>query len=244
MITTGKICQINISSSRYSANKYLVELPVFKSPGDLNTQNYIYEANCSTLPGHYDSYNVGDMVYIGFINDSLSTPVILGKIYQGRDDQSRSYINCQNLKVEGDIQLSKNIRIGDISYAQLTAAANREPVYYYNHVVECSIIGHEEFRIKIRFMNRSNYNYSTLGYDATQLLTEVYRVTSGCMMFCDIYRPSEDDETEWIYDTTSLLRLTEESCKNNILDIQSSVLQVEHSQYSIESILTDDVTQI
>lgn len=244
MITTGLIREINLSSSRYSCNKYLVELNIFQSPGNTYKYNYICEANCSTLPGHYDSYEVGDKVYVGFINEDLSVPIILGKIYQGRDEQFRSQINCQNLNVTGETQLSKNIRIGDISYEQLSRLFNTEPQYYYNHIVECSLSGHENLRIKFKFMNRSNSNYADTQYTPSVLLDEIYRISGGATIFCDLYTSKPKTAQEWTYQTTCLLRLTKEGCSSGTVFIESSVVQIEDSEYEIDAILSDNIIKI
>lgn len=241
MITTGLIKEINLSSSRYSCNKYLVELNIFQSPGNLYKNNYLTEANCSTLPGHYDSYEVGDKVYVGFINEDLSIPIIIGKIYQGRDNQFRSQINCQNISVKGKSELSKDIKIGDITYEQLAGLFNQPQNHYYNHVVECSLIGYENSRIKFRFMNRSSYEYSNFTDTPISLLSEIYRLSGGCTTLCDLY---SFDGTKWIYQTTCLFRLTEESCQSNVVFIESSTVKVDNSRYSIDQIVSDTVTEI
>ena len=244
MITTGIIKEINLSSSSYSCNKYLVELNIFQSPGNLYKNNYTCQANCSTMPGHYDSYEVGDKVYVGFINEDLSIPIILGKIYQGIDNQFRSQINCQNLKVNGTSELSKSTKIGDITYEQLVRLFNVEPEYYYNHIVECSILGYSDLRIKFKFMNRLSTPYANETHSPSFLLQEMYRITGGATIFCDLYKMSADDPSSWTYQTTCLLRLTQESCAANKVYIESSVVQIEESEYEISKILTDSVIRI
>ena len=85
MITTGKIIEINLDSKNYKANKYKVEITLFKRPGDNNLKNYTFLANCSIIPGFNNCYEVGDVVYVAFFNNTLDSSIIIGKIYQGLD---------------------------------------------------------------------------------------------------------------------------------------------------------------
>ena len=125
MITTGIIRQINLSSSTYKFNKYLVEVTFFKSPGDDNTKHYTFEANCCLPGGLYQSYKVDDMVYIGFVNNDLSLPVILGRIYKGIEDNHRTYAQLDNLTVANSVQLPESTVIGEITYDKLKVIAQQ-----------------------------------------------------------------------------------------------------------------------
>lgn len=121
MITTGIVREINISSSKYIANKYKVEINLFQTPGDLNKDNYVLEANCSVASGLYACFNVGDKVYVGFMNNDLSKPIILGKIYQGMTDESCSYAHFDALKVSGKSEFSENTQIGNLTFKDLSS---------------------------------------------------------------------------------------------------------------------------
>lgn len=125
MITTGIIRQINLSSGNYKYNKYKVELNIFQIPGDLNSDNYTYEANCMTLSGFSSIYDVGDKVYVGFLNSDKSIPIILGKIYQGISDEAKCYASLQDLKVSNSAVLPKDIVIGDYSYQSIHDKFNK-----------------------------------------------------------------------------------------------------------------------
>lgn len=120
MLTTGIIKQINLSSGPHKNNIYLVELSLFQTPGDYKTSNYTYEANCSVPSGMYSCYNVGDKVYVDFLNDKLSHPIIIGKIYQGNTDEAKSYAYFDTLKVKSTAEFSKDTKIGDFTYDQIS----------------------------------------------------------------------------------------------------------------------------
>lgn len=233
MITTGIIRQINLSSSSYVCNKYLIELNIFQVPGDYNKSNYTYQANCSTLPGHYDSYEVGDKVYVGFINDDLSLPIILGRIYQGHDDISRSYINCQNLNVSNSVRLPKDIKIGDISYTQLLKLFNKESKKYYNHFIKCALSN--GFIAKFKFINTSNCSYFDQNLSAAYLNKELFRLNADCSFSCDVYE-IEADSGNLTYRGIYYARYDAQA--------ESIGINIDSTIYTITEILEDAVIEI
>lgn len=115
MITTGIIKRINVDSKNYSNNKYVVEISLFKSVNDITTDKYTYEANACVPPGLFSPYEIGDKVYIGFINGRGGLPVILGKIYQGLTEEDRAYALYNTLKVTQKVELPLNTTIGNIT---------------------------------------------------------------------------------------------------------------------------------
>jgi len=128
MITTGIIKEIAVNKGNFVGNAYRVELNIFQTPGDDNKNNYTYIANCSTMSGFYDSYEVGDKVFVGFLNNNKSLPVIIGKIYQGLKDESRSFANINSLKVRDRAELPKNTNIGGIDFS--------DKAYFFDNVNE------------------------------------------------------------------------------------------------------------
>ena len=115
MITTGIIKRINVDSKNYSNNKYVVEIGLFKSVNDITTDKYTYEANACVPPGLFSPYEIGDKVYIGFINGRGGLPVILGKIYQGLTEEDRAYALYNTLKVTQKVELPLTTTIGNIT---------------------------------------------------------------------------------------------------------------------------------
>ena len=102
---------------------YKVDLPVFKFPGyqESPLTSTIVESTASVAPGTYEPYNIEDYVYVGFVNNELGQPVILGKIakkYDEKEDSSSlNYIN--SLQVTNSAILPENIKIGNITYEDL-----------------------------------------------------------------------------------------------------------------------------
>lgn len=120
MLTVGTI------KEKYYDNDtliYKVDLPVFKSPGvqESKLTSTILEATACVSPGTYEPYNIGDQVYIGFINNELNQPVILGKIAKklNNNDDSSSLSKINSLNVTNSAILPKDIKIGDITYEDL-----------------------------------------------------------------------------------------------------------------------------
>lgn len=136
MITTGIIKAINRDGGNHKNNKYLVELNIFQIPGDLNISHYEYEANCSAIPGQYAAYNVGDKVYVSFLNQDYSLPIILGKIYQGNTEESCSYLNIQSLQITNNAKLPSDTEIGDISCDELIKLLKQKVKKYYKHCIK------------------------------------------------------------------------------------------------------------
>lgn len=119
MITTGIIKEINLSSGEHKNNKYKVELNLFQIPGDTKSSTYTYQANCMVPNGFSAMYAVGDKVYVGFLHEDKSLPIILGKIYQGISEEPRGSAFLEDLTVRNSVTLPKNIKIGDYSYSDL-----------------------------------------------------------------------------------------------------------------------------
>lgn len=120
MITVG------IIKEKYYDNEtliYKVDLPIFKSPGVTETPltTTIIEATVSVAPGTYEPYNIEDQVYIGFVNNELGQPVILGKIAKKYNEkiESSALNKINSLEVTNNVVLPKNITLGEFNYKDL-----------------------------------------------------------------------------------------------------------------------------
>lgn len=115
MITTGIIKKINIDSGSGKANKCLIEIPYFKTPIENDPNAYTFSANICNQGGINGQFHVGDKVYVGFVDNDLSNPVILGTIYQGYSDDFRSTANFEKLNIQNSVNLPLDTKIGDIN---------------------------------------------------------------------------------------------------------------------------------
>lgn len=90
MVTKGIIKSIDLLG-----NTCTVHIPFFETAGN---DPIIETATVSNTPGNYNGYKVGDVVYVAFEDGSMSTPVIIGKLYLGVDKESsdpRGVINVE-----------------------------------------------------------------------------------------------------------------------------------------------------
>lgn len=124
MITTGEVKRVFQDSNGTTVCD--VDISLFKSTitkysDDNSLTGSIYTATISTPPGLYMPYEVGDLVYVGFINHEISEPVILGKIHKGlpEDGESSSFAYFKTLDVTDKVKLAENTIIGDIKYEDL-----------------------------------------------------------------------------------------------------------------------------
>jgi hypothetical protein len=76
MITKGIIKTID-----YNNNSCKVRIPLYETP--VSTEEAVFPAVFLNQPGMYNGYNEGDIVFVGFENDSIDEPIILGKLYLG-----------------------------------------------------------------------------------------------------------------------------------------------------------------
>lgn len=177
MITTGIIRQININSNNHIGNKYLVEINLFQIPGDDKKSNYTYLANCCTAGGLYAPLNVGDKVYVSFLHDDLSLPIILGHIYQGIKEEPRGFAYLNTLKVSHSAVLPEDTTIGKISYKKLeqmlTKINNVHENIYYQHNL---ILNTNSGKVKFSFCNKFERPYTNKLEDIINLKQELLRI--------------------------------------------------------------------
>lgn len=120
MITTGIIKGKFVDKDNVTL--YNVDISIFRDPTSDRGQSVVASTCCAT-PGQYEAYNVDDVVYVSFINNSISHPVILGKIYQNLAEakalNTASYFKVNSLEVTGETTLPYNTKIGDINFVDL-----------------------------------------------------------------------------------------------------------------------------
>ena len=163
MITTGIIKRINVDSKNYSNNKYVVEISLFKSVNDITTDKYTYEANACVPPGLFSPYEIGDKVYIGFINGRGGLPVILGKIYQGLTEEDRAYALYNTLKVTQKVELPLTTTIGNITGQDL-----------------------KDWKTKLDLLSSNNENTSVKTVLALSPITNLHGFTDARFSFNDV----------------------------------------------------------
>ena len=97
MLTKGIIKERILDS-----NLYRVRIPYFEQAGFKNVE--YYDAIVAHEPALIDSYNVGDVVIIGFEDHEADKPVIIGKLLLNKEE-SRGYANVESLNVINKISV-------------------------------------------------------------------------------------------------------------------------------------------
>lgn len=121
MITTGLVKGKYIDGDGNTI--YQVDISIFKNAGVTSEFNdTLFNCTASASPGTYDLYKEDDKVFVGFVNNQLQHPVILGKIYQclpSEKDIGSTFRYIDRLEVTGVTKLSEDSSIGDITYDDL-----------------------------------------------------------------------------------------------------------------------------
>lgn len=102
------IIKNRISNSNY----YKIEIPSMQQVG--SSDPFITAATVCYQPGNLYGYMPGDVVFIDFEADNTSSPVILGKLFLGDEQEATSHQNIKDLTVSGRTILTNNTKIGDM----------------------------------------------------------------------------------------------------------------------------------
>lgn len=120
MITKAYILDINPQS-----NKYYIRIPIFDKPG-LSADNStfsgaLFYATLSHEPTSKESYKVGDTVFVGFENNDLNKPIIIGKLYTlGEEPSPTGAIDVKSLTVYDKAILPANTTIGSVNFSNIS----------------------------------------------------------------------------------------------------------------------------
>lgn len=79
-----------IQSIDYAKNMCRVRIPLFEN-ASRNVNIIEADAQINIVPGIYNSYKTGDVVFIGFEENKMELPVILGKLFVSASAESGSY---------------------------------------------------------------------------------------------------------------------------------------------------------
>ena len=113
MVQKGIIRSIDLDARRAYVN-----IPIFQNAA--STAEILFCCPFSYQPGNVCGYAVNDVVYVGFENNDLEYPFILGKLYTKADaGSSPTAFNGNSLTITGKTVLSDDTKIGDITYDKL-----------------------------------------------------------------------------------------------------------------------------
>lgn len=114
MITLGYIVRLPITGD----NLFKVSIPLFKQAGSGDSAS-IFDANLCYTPGNLNGYRVGDCVVLGFLNNYMNNPIILGKLYTAEAESASNFSFANSLEVTESAKLPKETSIGEITYDKL-----------------------------------------------------------------------------------------------------------------------------
>lgn len=119
MITRAIINKID-----YESNKIRVRIPIYD--GAQNSQESTSDDDLSwasvlCIPGLTIGYKIGDIVIVGFEDDDIGKPIILGylRLVNGESDEARISANLNNLTVNDKLSTSTNVKFGKLTYEQI-----------------------------------------------------------------------------------------------------------------------------
>lgn len=99
-----------IQSVNYASNTCNIIIPIFETAGV--KKNTEFEATMIVPPGVHSGYQTGDVVFISFYDNSLSLPVVLGKLYVNESTskleeafEQKGFVGCNTLEVESKATL-------------------------------------------------------------------------------------------------------------------------------------------
>lgn len=101
-----------IKSIDFNGNTCMVRIPLFENSPSGN--EFVMQAIMSTTPGVYNGYREGDVVMLGFENNEIDQPVVLGKLYLGAAEEGgdpRGAINCNTIKSTSPISIPINTEL-------------------------------------------------------------------------------------------------------------------------------------
>ena len=122
MITKGIIeANVNSLSPDYSSldTKYIVRLPIFEGTG--KSSDATVKAICAVPAGTTPDYQPGDVVFVTFEDNCFNHPVIIGKLYTGDGENSKTF---SELVVTDSASLPLDTTIGNVEFASLVEQLN------------------------------------------------------------------------------------------------------------------------
>ena len=165
-----------IQSIDYTKNMCRVRIPLFENAAR-NVQMIEADAQINIVPGIYNSYKTGDIVFIGFEENKMELPVILGKLYVSASAEASSYrgnVSGNSLAITDTAQLpystlfnydkisQNNTIYNDLNTPKKLAdgilALQRSQVQRYQTIVSISI---DDVKYDLYVKTSNDFTYSS-----------------------------------------------------------------------------------
>lgn len=118
MITLGYVEKVNLSAS----TTIQVRLPLFEKAGI--SEKALFDASVCQEPGSLNGYVEGDCVVVGFMDNTMEKPLILGKLFTGGEESATNFSHANSLVVTESAKLPGNTTIGGVSVRELITKMN------------------------------------------------------------------------------------------------------------------------
>jgi hypothetical protein len=126
MITLAEILELRVDT-----NLCKVRVPILEPVG--NTKQVTMWATMMLPPGIHAGYEVGDVVFVSFVDNSLNRPLVLGQLYRGNQGTAidnigkgsdkldrASDFSCGNLDATGNVSLPASTTFKVLSGTKVT----------------------------------------------------------------------------------------------------------------------------
>ena len=165
-----------IQSIDYTKNICRVRIPLFENAAR-NTNVIEADAQFSVVPGLYNSYKVGDVVFIGFEENKMEAPVILGKLFVSTSAEAsdqRGTLSGNSLSITDTAQLpystlfdftkisQNNPLYNDLNTPKKLADSilnlQRQPVHKYQTIIKVFIDDNTTYDLYLKTSNDFTYS--------------------------------------------------------------------------------------
>lgn len=121
MITKALIKRTTLSND----NHFLVYIPLLRK-ANAPEESAIVSATAIVFPGAENVYNVNDVVYVGFEDDLADRPIILGKLYKGKEakESITTTLTVKSAEVTEVTKLSGSTTIDNIDLSDVSKKLN------------------------------------------------------------------------------------------------------------------------
>ena len=106
-----------------------VRIPIYNKIEGVNGSTPNDELNVAAMcciPNIVVDAHIGDVVIVGFEDNTVSKPVILGHLSTSTESKSLPNIKCENLTTTGDTKLGSYTSIGNVTPQNIKCLENQE----------------------------------------------------------------------------------------------------------------------
>lgn len=134
MLTKGII----ISSIQNDKYRYLIRIPSFETSKN-SAEDLYWEASVCAPIGLKTAYKSNDIVWVGFEDNKMGNPVIIGGLACEKTDASETKTNveCDSLTVNKIANLPKSLNLGDLNYEDILSLARE--VYKISSIIDNNV---------------------------------------------------------------------------------------------------------